>query len=134
MIITKEKIKHLSALLNQHNISDDTRKDLIFQFSEGRTESRKELKLTEAIALISFLSSGSAKFDPRDKMRKKILSMFHEMGYKKEGELDLEHVKTTIEKYGYLHKPLNDYQKNELPKLISQITKMRDTYLKKVAS
>ena len=65
-------------------------------------------------------------FQRMDRMRKRILSICYSIGWtrfnieKRRHEVDMERLEAWLLKYGYLHKPLNDYTYMELPELVTQ--------------
>jgi hypothetical protein len=133
MQVTKSQIITISTLLSKLKIQDEDRKNIILGFSFGRSDSRKDLKFTEAEELIKYLKGHEPKKKlPGESMRKKIISRFHEMGYRKEGKIDMPRVQKTLMKYGYLHKKLNEYSVDELPLLVSQVDQIYNDYLKNV--
>lgn len=129
-LISKEQIIIISSTMARMKLTDDAQKTLIHSWTEGRTESRKELTYSEAELLKTHLNSSFKPADQKqDKMRKKIIAKFHQMGYSNNGRIDMERVNATILKYGYKHKQMKDYNWVELPKLVSQVSKMCDDYL-----
>jgi len=124
--------KQLHALLSKLKIDADTKKDLVLQFTNNREESTKELMVDECQNLINYLNaaqhgsttlkkSGGKVVDVCDKMRKKILSICHDLQWElPNGKIDWKHLNDYLNKYGYLHKPLNDYTEKELPTLVTQ--------------
>lgn len=113
------------AILEKLNLIEE-RERLALQYSNGRTERTSKLYVNECSELISDLQK-QADNSP-DKMRKKILSMAHSIGWQLEvnGRLvvDMERVNNWCVKYGYLHKRLNSYTAGELVKLVSQFEEM----------
>lgn len=134
--------KRFFATLTKYNLTDE-RGDLIEQFTEGRTRSSKQLTDGEARQIIYKLTEGEKKPLPKrnekaDKQRKKIIAELCKAKIKtKEEEYYFLNVggkpnmpliyKFILEK-GYLKKGLNDYTENELPKLVTQIGKIRKHY------
>lgn len=53
-------------------------------------------------------------------MRRKIIAILAARGAVKDGRPDMAHIYAWVEKYGYLHKPLNHYTQAELPRLVTQ--------------
>jgi hypothetical protein len=120
-------------MLKELQIESDNKESLVLQFTNGRSVSRADLTFEEAANLERHLNSLLAPVNEQcNRMRRKILARFHEMGYRNNGSIDMEHVQATVLKYGYLHKRLNDYTAAELPKLVSQVDKMRDDFMKSV--
>jgi hypothetical protein len=103
------------------------------------------MKYGEAQALIAHLKSLDPRAKATDRMRNKILSMAHEMGWNltpgpspqerggmQKPKIDMAHVNAWCTRHGYLHKPLDDYTHSELPKLVSQFEEVYKSYLKAV--
>lgn len=69
-------------------------------------------------------------------MRKKIIALAHQMGWSSihpaSGNkiADMARINAWCEKYGYLHKKLNDYTVDELPKLVTQFVNLYNSFLK----
>ena len=109
--------RELHRLITACGIEKEQKEDLVFQFTGMRYTSSKELTDDQAMGLIRFLR----KMDPCNKMRRKILSMAHEMGWELEnGKVDIERVNAWTKKYGRWHLPLNDHDKNQLAYLVTQ--------------
>jgi hypothetical protein len=141
-----EQIKAISTLLGKHNLVDQ-KDSIIGSFTNGRTTSRKDMTKAEAAALIGHLKSLDPTDRRSDKMRNKILSMAHEMGWnltpipatspltplqgeRVKSKVDMAHVNNWCVKSGYLHKPLDEYTYNELPRLVSQFEEVYKSYLR----
>lgn len=111
------------------------RHDLVASFSDGRTTNSAELSDLEVDELVRHLE----KITPRDhgttlsgvdykgqQMRRRILSLCYTIGWvvwdteKKKHQVDFDRLDKWMLKYGYLHKPLNDYFYAELQKLVVQ--------------
>jgi len=116
------------------------RKDLVLSFTMGRSESTKDLKVTELISLIEYLKTFSDQnstgdFMQGDIMRKRILSLCHQYGWtrydaiKNSNFVDFIRLNNWMEKFSYLHKSLNSYKYNELPKLVTQFENVIVSYL-----
>lgn len=108
---------------------------LVHSFSKGRTQSSRELSFDEATELIGYLKKVSP-FGGEAKMRRKIISMAHEMGWHNliEGRwvADMRHVNNWCVQFGYLKKELNKYTHDELPKLVSQFERVYKSHLMKI--
>ena len=117
MNIQPQQSKLLHTLLNSTGLVPQ-KKNLIMGFTGGRSDSSKDLTYQEAGALITYLKSQ----DAAHKMRRKIISMAHEMGWKIPGtnKIDMNAINEWCKKYGFGHKLLNEYKEAELPKLVTQ--------------
>jgi hypothetical protein len=130
-LIKKQQIKDIYQLIK---FLGKTPAEVIVEvqhFTEKRVKTVLLMNTTEANTYHSFLRDCNTRMEHIcDKMRKKILSRYHEMGYTIAGKLDMPRVKESILKYGYLHKDLNKYTFSELPKLVYQVDNMLSDYLK----
>jgi len=117
MNIQPEQIKNLHGLLNRTGLMAE-KETLVLAFSNGREKSSKGLTYQEAGALITHLKS----LDGSHKMRRKIISMAHELGWKIPGtkKIDMEAINEWCKKYGFGKKELNEYTEKELPRLVTQ--------------
>lgn len=110
---------------------EENKADLVASFSGGRCTSSKDLYSEEANALITHLRSQDPDEIAADKMRKKMISLAHEAGYRIPGtkKVDMKRLDEWCKKYGYLHKSLDNYTLKELPLLITQFEKVKDGVL-----
>lgn len=143
MIRTNSQNKILHWQLGELNIPQDVKEDLVHQFTNGRATRSSQMAPNECQALINHLNvviketkktkTTVAKNDGGDKMRKKILSICHEMGWKLEGgKIDMARVNDFCLKKGCKHKLLDDYTRAELPLLITQFERvLKDYYAKR---
>ncbi len=134
MLRTLEQNTRLHKLIGLLAISKENKEQLVFGFSGERTSTSKELTVEECNKLNNHLQSLVQQSDDRaDVMRKKVLSICHEMKWKLEnGKIDWEHLNDWMMKYGYLHKSLNEYKEKELPKLLTQFENLLKDYYKKL--
>lgn len=135
---TPDQSKQLHATLARLGMMD-SKKDLAFTYSNGRTDSTSELTEFECDQLLRDLrrnlplpkkvQKGDSNQDPADKMRKKILSICHEMGWENlDGSIDWKVLNGWLKKYGYLHLPLNAYELDELPQLVTQFENLLKSF------
>lgn len=134
---TTKQNARLHYLLNRLHIAD--MKDMLAHtFSNGRTESTSELSVTECEALINHLAAQLPGHQPApetaDKLRKKILSICHQLGwYRRELDgrlmlnqrtgkpmLDYARIDAFCRSRGKYKKGLNQHTTNELQVLIGQ--------------
>ena len=140
---TIEQNKQLHSLISRFKIDKERKQELILEVTDGRASSSADLEFTEAKKLIKHLESlnpsipkdrGQAAMRA-DKMRKKILSICHEMGGDWElpgGAINWKHLNDWLMKYGYLHKALNAYTYEQLPELVTQFEQvLKSFYTKK---
>jgi hypothetical protein len=132
-LITKQQIKDIYWYVKLLEKDTNDIRTEAWVFSNNRTSTVLNLSNDEAVKYIDFLRQCEVKTNEAcDRMRKKIISRFHEMGYRKNGRIQMDRVNRTIEKYGYLHKPLNKYTYKELPKLVSQFSTIKADYLERM--
>lgn len=136
--------KQLHAIIGKLKISSEHKQELIYQYTKGRSSSSADLTIPEAQALINNLNHLLRNEKPpvtppklkqansANAMRRKILSVCHEMGWKENGRLDWTRINGFLLKYGHLKKNLNDYTQAELPVLVTQFEKLlKDYYAKR---
>jgi hypothetical protein len=125
MLRTLSQNKQLYGLFNTLRIDEETKLALVAEYSAGRTFKSSELEVMECKILISFLQKQVTTKDAANTMRRKMLSIAYQLGWTMEhGKLDLARVNNWCVKYGYMHKPLNDYTVKELPQLITQFERI----------
>ena len=149
--ITKQQITAIQTIINKDVNLKAAKEDIVMEVSKGRTVSVKELTFPEASELISALKKiQPAKKvdndDPCHKMRGKILSHAHELGWHKKdkhgvtirdpatqkAKIDFDRVNDWCVNFGYLHKRLDKYTYEELPKLVWQFQQAYKNYLKNI--
>ncbi len=129
--------KQLHALLNQAGLSSQ-KTALVLSFSNGRSESSKDLTNFETRQLIAYLQGlPNAEQEAANRMRRKMLSYCHEMHWTVTNVYgkkiaDVQRLDGWCEKFGYLHKKLNAYSHAELPKLLSQFKAVYKSFLTKL--
>lgn len=145
MFRNKQQNKALHALITDLGIDQETKEELVYQFTKGRESSSSKMLVFECQALINHLNVlkneahatnrrvtnqtvSSADKAKSQKMRRKILSTCHEMNWRKNGALDWPRINAFLLKSGYLQKPLNDYTAQELPKLVTQFDQVLKSY------
>jgi len=88
--------------------------------------------LDEATDMIKHLKELDPENAKADKMRKKILSMAHEMNWRVNGKVNMKAIDTWCRNYSYLKKSLDRYTYKELPKLVSQFESVYHHFLKSI--
>ena len=127
--------------------TDKYRHELVWSFSSGRTDNSAELSDLEADELIRHLellvkpSSGQSHptrsgVDYRGQhMRRRILSLCYTIGWTLldpgtgKHQVDYDRLERWMMKYGFLHKPLNDYSYAELQRLVVQFENLTQAVL-----
>lgn len=123
-------MKRLHASLNQLGLMDDKR-HIIAEFTAGRTNSARELTDAELHQLCQGLGVGTVK-PPGDKMRKAIISMAHELGWRLAGKADMQRINNWCIAKGKYHKKLNDHNMKELTELVTQFQIVYEKHLKTI--
>ena len=130
LTILPNQIKKIHVLLPEHIKSDPAEKAaFVAQFTGDPTRtSTKQLTRSQADAMINYLDESS------DRMRKKILSICHDIGWETdEGKIDWDRLNAWLKKYGHKHKSnLNYYSKKELTVLVTQFEKLQQSEYEKV--
>lgn len=110
----------------------DHKTEIVLGSSNGRTESTKELTLEEAKSLISYLKSIDPDEASADKMRKKIISMAHEMNWRVPGsaKADMKRIDGWCKEYSKLKKSLDNHTLQELPALVTQFKFVYNSYIR----
>jgi hypothetical protein len=129
--------KRMMALLTQTNLQG-RRHAICWEVSQQRTESSRDLTNSEIMQVIEKLEKGFKELDRADVMRKKIISMAHEMGWilspalsKGEGakrKIDMPRIDAWCIKY--TGKKLNGHNAKELANVVSQFTIMYQKFIK----
>ena len=127
--ITTAQLTKIHVLLNQFGIIDD-KAALISQFTDGRETSSKKMTFKEAQILLQHLT----KFDPLDKMRKKIFALAYvaKIIYgdtAADKKMNAAKLNMFLREKGAIKKELNKMNKADLIKVVnqfSQIVKHKD--------
>lgn len=144
--ITLQQIKTIHTIL-PYSVKNnpEAKADLVSQFTEDESKtSTKDLSKHQAEELIYFLKTGKARdwgyyavFDVKNQQHKYLLSLCHQLGWVVYSEhyqrlvVDLKRLGSWLQKYGYLHKPLKEYNCHQLPKLITQFGNMVQSHTTK---
>lgn len=116
---------------------DFTRQELISQFTNGKKNGLSDLSTHEYKELIRELNLklqtkpniAQPTADALNLQRRKIIALFHKMGYTIEGKADMKRIYSWVLKYGKYKKSLNQYDANEMPVLVTQVEAMYKTFL-----
>jgi len=136
-----EASRRLNTLVAYLRMTTDEKADMVYSYTGGRTRTSREMLATECSRMTDHLqkiynerkakSKTAIPDDPANRMRRKVLSICHEMNWRKDGKIDWPHLNEWMLKYSYLHKELNAYTEQELPKLITQFENLLRTYYAK---
>lgn len=127
--------RQLFAVLRKAGIDDDQRRDLIRQYTDGRTDSTTGMYDVEAGRLIANVRqqyNPLTDFWKGDPMRKKVIAICRSMGWEQEGKADMDRINAWCVDRGPYKKPLNNHTTNELPKLIHQVEQVYEWWLNQV--
>jgi hypothetical protein len=127
------QLQAIYTLLGKHGLREE-KESIVSAFTAGKTTSVRAMKFGEAAALIEHLKGMDHEDSAGDKMKKKILSMAHEMGWRIKGteKIDMDHVNNWCKSFSYLKKSLDEYTYKELPKLVTQFEEVYKSYLRSV--
>ncbi|MCO5229574.1 MAG: hypothetical protein M9958_00320 [Chitinophagales bacterium] len=139
MIRSKSQNARFYSLIQSLNMDADTKNDLVYQYTNGRTTKSSEMTTIEMDYLIGYLNNiiksqksrvktiysnnsalSSAVRDQRkeDKLRKKIISLFREMNYHTPtGVADMPRIKATL--LSNWKKDINEFTEAELSTIIA---------------
>lgn len=115
--------------------------DLALDYSNLRTDRVSHLTKDEATQLIKWLlNTTNTPPSPKELMVRKIISMAHELHWEKphgkrpgkSNAIDMEKVDSWCIRYGQFHKPLDQHDITELPKLVTQFQNAHKDFLKAV--
>lgn len=106
--------------------------DIAYSFSDGRTVHLSDLTHTETMELVTYLRQLTGQSaNPCDKMRRRILSIAHEMHWElPDGRVDMERLNNWLLKYSAPKKALDGLSYNELTQLVSQMDNVLRDFLK----
>ena len=133
--MTAEENRRFHLLLKECGLDEEVKKELVYQFSDGRATSSKELSPVETTALLKYLQdTHSAKCKP---MRGKIIHYLCLLGYTvRKDEADWDRINAFIKGMGSNNArkvQLNFLYYSELPAVVSQVEAMYKKELKKLA-
>lgn len=135
------KLKAIQTIFRFRKIEKEDQKKIVQENTGGRTTSTRELTDSEArqiLAQLKSLDGASTREDQEkakaDKMKRNIIRMAHEMGWKIKGssKIDMKRLNDWCTKSGYLHKPLDNHIYSELPKLVTQFQIVHKGFLNKL--
>jgi len=130
--INPGQLKALNTLVGKLGIDKESKAVMVEGFSNGRCTSSKELFMNEAADMIKHLKSLDPEESKAEKMRRKIISLAHEMGWKVDNKADMKRIDNWCTVYGHGKKKLNSYTYKELPTLVSQFEGVYRHFLYKI--
>lgn len=132
--------KRLYGLINALGIDEETKREMVANFTNNRTDRTSGMDYYEAQNIIDHMQAvkdgkpqkpkHNNPDDPANKQRRKILSICHELGWEDgRGKIDWVRLNAYLLKYGYKHyEQLNDYSLAELPTLVTQFENLLKTH------
>lgn len=138
--ITQPQNRRLHKLLNDAGISGEDKRALVSGFTNTRTTSSREMLMVEAQQMIKHLEGAldvvataptPEHEEASDKMRRKIISLCHEMRWYIEGtsKVDMARLNGWCQARSFGKKVLNQYSYDELTKLLTQFKIVYSKYL-----
>jgi hypothetical protein len=129
-LINGEQLKAIHTLLGKAGLKDE-KDSIIYSFTEGRTTSSKKMMRVEAKNLITHLKSQDPATKAAEKMRNKIISLAHEMGWRipNTDKIDIAHINNWCLTRGHVKKKLDDYTSKELTVIVTQFEQVYKAYL-----
>lgn len=128
--------KRLFAVLSNLGLGEkEQRATVIFGFTNGRTDSSKDLSDWEEEDLIRHLED--PQYEACNKMRRKMISRAYEMRWgnphTQEGKREaVRKINDWCKESGYKKKEFNAYTYDELPTLVSQFEEIYKWFLSKI--
>jgi hypothetical protein len=134
--VAKSQIVKIHQFKNAFKLDEETYRDLINQYTNSRSNSSKDMYWHEAAQLINYFDNCGN--DSTNRQRRKMIGIAHTMGWNLFNETnplkpkaDMDRINNWCVKFGFGHKPLNDYTTQELPKLITQFQAVFKSHLNK---
>lgn len=129
-MINKKQITLIQTLISNTHLRAQ-KDNIVSSFTNERTTHVNELIEGEARELIEYLQSVTT--NKGETQRKLMIHYMHQMKWQTEtGKADMKRLDNWCIKYGYLHKPLMQYNSKELPKLVTQFEGVYKSFLKSI--
>lgn len=129
--------KKLYALYKQTGLTDQ-RREIVLQFTGGRTDNSSELTGKEIISLINALQAPGTVTGSKERTIKKLFHLCHLYGWQKYDEtkgkdvVDMDLLNGWLIKYGKFHKELKEHSPAELAKVTAQFEMVVNKLLKTI--
>ena len=134
--ISTQQVTIIQTLLTKLNYvkGSPARDGLLLSFSSNTGTSVKNLNQQQAAELIKYLKAQDPEEAAADKMRKKVISLAHEMNWRVPGtgRADMRRIDAWCRKYSSKKKSLDNHTYAELPGLISQFERVHAAFLQKM--
>lgn len=143
MLRTLSQNKQLHAIKSSLNIEQEQHEELVYHYTNGRTSKSSQMTSHECQALINHLNAvkkgtvtdngrtRTTTMDGKEKMRRKLISICHEMKWRVNGKADVEALNCWLLKFGKYKKVLNQLTEAELPETLTQFENVLKTYYAK---
>lgn len=134
---TPQQNSQLHAICSKLGIDAELKAEMVWEYTKGRETSTAELQIDECQAMINHLNhlaknkGADPDFIKADKMRKKIISIAHEMNWKLANQkIDMKRLNKFCQDRTYGHKNLDEYTLRELPELVTQFEQVLKAFYK----
>lgn len=142
--ITPAQIVKFHVLLHNLRLDEEAKREIIYNFTNGRSNRTNDMHFNEARDMIDFLAKQAGEQPSpqiaherrrvsEDKMRKKVIAIAYQLGWTKpNGKIDMDRLNKFIASRpiaDYPIKQLNDIKYKDLPKLINQFEQLLTKHL-----
>jgi len=129
--MTPKQVKMVRILIGKAKL-EKQKEDLVWSFSDERTIHLSELTQAETESIVAYLRNLTGQTaNPSDKMRRKILSIAHELQWELiDGRVNMERLNSWLIKSTPQKKPLDELSYQELAQVVSQIEIVYKKFLK----
>jgi len=129
-LISSSQVTTIYTLLGKAGLREE-KGSIVSHFTGGRATGVSKMMKSEAAALIGHLKAQEPETKAADKMRNKILSLAHEMGWRipNTSKVDITHVNNWCLTRGHIKKMLDDYNSRELTIIVTQFEQVYKGYL-----
>ena len=115
----------------------ESRQELVYQFTSGRTESLRDLTTSEYKSLVYFLNESFQALNQKviqaeTNKKRKVIALFCQMGYKVGAQADINRINAWCISHGHLKKRLNYYSGADLNKLVTQAELVYKSFIQSV--
>lgn len=129
---SKQNIIRARAIMSKlPGFTEESKQAVCLDVSGGRTSHLSQLTINEGRVLIRDLQ-GQVPATPADRMRRKIIHLALELGWTRDGKIDMAHLDNWCLKYGGFGKKLDDHAPAELPKVVTAMERNHRYVLSKL--
>ncbi|MFN4249078.1 MAG: hypothetical protein ACK4EY_15225 [Flavipsychrobacter sp.] len=132
-LISKGQLSCIHALITKLNLKE-RKADIVRGFSGERTSTSSYMYMHEATDMIRYLKSLDPEEQANEKMRRYIISMAHECGYRIPGttKVDMKRLDGWCKEFGKYKKTLNRHNHKELVELVTQFKERYKSHLRSI--